>query len=116
MIVDPQCDGLFELLLDDAALARELVLREGLRERHWLPRLEAGGVGVQVCPLYGACTPGPGAAERAMAQEVVLRRAVEANADRVWVGPHARRPRGPTPTARALAGGRGAARGRSHHV
>src|SRR4051794_24258857 len=83
MIVDPHCDVLFELLLDDAALPRELVLREGLLERHWLPRLEAGGVGVQVCPLYGACTPGPGAAERAMAQEVVLRRAVEANADRV---------------------------------
>ena len=83
MIVDPHCDVLFELLLDDAARPRELVLRDGLFERHWLPRFEAGGVGVQVCPLYGACAPGPGAAKRARDQEAVLRRAVEANAERV---------------------------------
>ena len=83
MIVDAHCDVLLELLLDDAASPSELVLRNGLFERYWLSRLEAGGVGVQVCPLYGACLPGPGAAERALAQEAVLRRAVETNTERV---------------------------------
>jgi membrane dipeptidase len=83
MIVDAHCDVLFELRLDDTGLSRGLVLREELLERHWLPRLKAGGVGVQVCPLYGPCAPGPGAAERALAQEAALRRAVEANAERV---------------------------------
>lgn len=83
MIVDAHCDVLLELLLDDAASASELVLRDGLFERYWLPRLETGGVGVQVCPLYGACAPGLGAAARARAQEAVLRRAVEMNKERV---------------------------------
>ena len=81
MIVDAHCDVLLELLLDDAASPSELVLRDGLFERYWLPRLKAGGVGVQVCPLYGACSPGPGARERALAQEAVLRKAVDANAE-----------------------------------
>jgi membrane dipeptidase len=85
MIVDAHCDVLLELLLDDAGSPSELVRSDGLFGRYWLPRLAAGGVGVQVCPLYGACAPGPGAAKRALAQEAVLRRAVEANAERVCV-------------------------------
>jgi membrane dipeptidase len=87
VIVDAHTDVLLEVLVgpgEEPSL--ELVLREGehgVFERYWLPRLEAAGVGVQVCPLYGACTPGPGARERALAQEAELRRAIEANAQRV---------------------------------
>ena len=78
MIVDAHNDVILELVGED-----ELVLLEGLFERYWLPELEASGVGVQTCPLYGACELGPGAGERALAQHAELRRAVEANADRV---------------------------------
>lgn len=78
MIVDAHNDVILQLVGED-----ELVLREGLFERYWLPELEAAGVGVQICPLYGACEPGPGARERALAQHAELRRAAEANADRV---------------------------------
>ena len=87
MIVDAHNDVLLELLVGSGAdPSLSLVLRRGrerLLERYWLPELEAGGVGVQVCPLYGACEPGPGARERALAQETEFRRAVEENADRV---------------------------------
>jgi membrane dipeptidase len=78
VIVDAHNDVILELVGED-----ELVLREGLFERYWLPELEASGVGVQICPLYGASQLGPGARERALAQHAELRRAVEANADRV---------------------------------
>jgi membrane dipeptidase len=54
-----------------------------LFERYWLPKLEAAGVGVQICPLYGACEPGEGWRERALAQEAELEEAVAANAERV---------------------------------
>jgi membrane dipeptidase len=87
VIVDAHNDVLLELLVDpgdDEAL--ELVLRRGperVFDRYWLPRLRAGGVGVQICPLYGACAPGPGARERALAQQEEFERAVEANAGRV---------------------------------
>ena len=87
VIVDAHNDVLLELLIaggDEPSL--ELILRRGedrLFERYWLPRLEAGGVGVQICPLYGACAPGDGWRGRALAQEAELRRAVEANAERV---------------------------------
>ncbi len=87
VIVDAHTDVLLELLIaggDEPSL--ELILRRGddrLFERYWLPRLEAGGVGVQICPLYGACAPGDGWRGRALAQEAELRRAVEANAERV---------------------------------
>lgn len=87
MIVDAHTDVLLELVLGDHALRpSDLVLRcgsEGVFERYWLARLEAGGVGVQICPLYGAGAPGAGARERALAQAAELRRAVEANAERV---------------------------------
>src|SRR5215213_2605838 len=87
VIVDAHTDVLLEVLVgpgEDPSL--ELVLRhgeEGVFERYWLPRLEAADVGIQVCPLYGACAPGPGARGRALAQEAELRRAIEANAERV---------------------------------
>ena len=64
----------------------ELVLRRGrerLFERYWLPGLEAGGVGIQICPLYAASWPRGEARERALAQVVELERAVAANGSRV---------------------------------
>ena len=87
MIVDAHNDVLLELVVGPGEQpSLELVLRRGperLFGRCWLPGLEAGGVGVQVCPLYGACEPGPGARERALAQEAEFRGAVEEHADRV---------------------------------
>ena len=67
VIVDAHTDVVLELLVgpgEEPTL--ELFLRhgsEGVFERYWLPRLEAAGVGIQVCPLYGACAPGPGRAD-----------------------------------------------------
>ncbi len=87
MVVDAHTDVVLELLVgpgEEPTL--ELFLRhgpDGVFERYWLPRLEAAGVGIQVCPLYGACAPGSGARARALAQEAELRRAVEANVGRV---------------------------------
>jgi membrane dipeptidase len=87
VIVDAHNDVLLELLVgagEEPSL--ELVLRKGrarLFERYWLPKLEAGGVGVQICPLYGACVRRDGWRERALAQEAELGRAVAANAERV---------------------------------
>jgi membrane dipeptidase len=87
VIVDAHNDVLLELLVGPGEPPPlELELRRGrerLLDRYWLPALEAGGVGVQVCPLYGACEPGPGARERALAQAVEFGAAVEANAARV---------------------------------
>jgi membrane dipeptidase len=87
VIVDAHNDVLLELLVGSGETpSLELVLRrdrERLFGRYWLPGLEAGGVGVQVCPLYGACEPGEGARERALAQETEFKRAVEEHADRV---------------------------------
>ena len=66
VIVDAHNDVLLELLVgagEEPSL--ELVLpagRDRLLERYWLPKLEAAGVGVQICPLYGACEPGDGLA------------------------------------------------------
>ncbi len=87
MVVDAHTDVVLELLVgpgEEPTL--ELFLRhgsDGVFERYWLPRLEAADVGIQVCPLYGACAPGSGARARALAQEAELRRAVEANVGRV---------------------------------
>jgi membrane dipeptidase len=87
VIVDAHNDVLLELLVgggEEPSL--DLVLRRGrdrLFERYWLQKLEAAGVGVQICPLYGACAPGDGWRARALAQEAELSRAVAANAERV---------------------------------
>jgi membrane dipeptidase len=87
VIVDAHNDLLLELVLGrDEERPHELVLRrsgERLFERYWLPRLEAGGVGVQVCPLYAANAPREEARGQALAQEAEFRRAVEENAGRV---------------------------------
>jgi membrane dipeptidase len=87
VIVDAHTDVLLELVLGDGGpRPSDLVLRrgpEGVFERYWLARLEAGGVGVQICPLYGVTPPLAGARERALAQAAELERAVEANAERV---------------------------------
>jgi membrane dipeptidase len=85
VIVDAHNDLLLELVIRREQ-AFELVLRRGhdrLFERYWLPRLEAGGVAVQICPLYAAYPPHEEARSRALAQEAELRRAVEENAQRV---------------------------------
>ena len=87
VIIDAHTDVVLELLVGEGGEpSLELILRQGqdrLLERYWLPRLEAGGVGIEICPLYGACAPGDGARGRALAQEAELRRAVEENAERV---------------------------------
>ncbi len=113
VIVDAHTDILLEVLVgpgEEPSL--ELVLRqgaEGVFERHWLPRLEAAGVGIQVCPLYGACAPGPGARGRALAQEAELRRAIEANAERACLIRGHEESRGSACAHRSLDGGSGAA-------
>jgi membrane dipeptidase len=87
VIVDAHTDVLHELLVragDEPSF--ELVLRRGeanVFTRYWLPRLTAGGVGVQVCPLYGEGALRTDARERTLAQEAEFRRIVEENADEV---------------------------------
>ena len=87
MIVDAHNDVLLELIVGPGEPeSLTLELRDGpgrLLDRYWLPQLEAAGVGVQVCPLYGACEPGDGARERALAQAAQVEAAVEANAARM---------------------------------
>jgi membrane dipeptidase len=87
VIVDAHQDILLELAVRGEQQSWELVLREGeerLFERYWLPRLEAGHVGVQICPLYAAeHAPAGNARDVALAQEAELRRAVEQTVERV---------------------------------
>jgi hypothetical protein len=87
VIVVAHTDVVLEVLVEPGEEpSLELILRhgsEGVFERYWLARLEAADVAIQVCPLYGACAPGPGARGRALAQEAELRHAVEANTQRV---------------------------------
>jgi membrane dipeptidase len=48
--------------------------------RHWLPQLEQGGVGLQVCPIYTADTPAPDDALRAgLRAAVAFHRALAEN-------------------------------------
>jgi membrane dipeptidase len=85
MVVDAFTDLLHELVVRDHD-ALQLVLRCGsdrLFERYWLPRLEAGGVGVQLCPLDGASPPRGTVRERALAQASEFERLVRDNAERV---------------------------------
>ena len=87
MIVDAHNDVLLELVVQrDAKPRHKLVLRCGAErpfERYWLPKLEAGGVGVQICPLYGATAPRGDARDWALAQVAEFGCAVEENAERV---------------------------------
>jgi membrane dipeptidase len=87
VIVDAHNDLLLELALSrEEGEFGDLVLRTGterLFDRYWLPRLEAGGVGIQICPLYAAEKTYAHPRKRALAQEAEFRRAVDENADRV---------------------------------
>ena len=87
MIVDAHTDVLLELVVREGdEPSFELVLRRGeagVFGRYWLPRLTAGGVGVQLCPLYGEGAHRSDPRERALAQEAEFRRIVEENAEQV---------------------------------
>jgi len=87
VIVDAHNDLLLELVLSrQEGKFGDLVLRTGderLFDRYWLPRLEAGGVGIQICPLYAAEKEYLRPRERLLAQEAEFRRLVEENEDRV---------------------------------
>ena len=87
MIVDAHNDLLLELVLSrEEGKFGDLVLRTGderLFDRYWLPRLEAGGVGIQICPLYAAEKKYEHPRERLLAQEAEFRRLLNENADRV---------------------------------
>jgi len=87
MIVDAHTDVLLELVVRDGAEPSfELVLRRGeagVFKRYWLPRLAAGVVAVQICPLYGEGARRHDARERTLAQEAEFRRVVEENAEQV---------------------------------
>ena len=87
MIVDAHNDLLLELVLSrEEGKFGDLVLRTGderLFDRYWLPKLEAGGVGIQICPLHTADKPYARPSERALAQETEFRRLLAENSDRV---------------------------------
>jgi membrane dipeptidase len=87
VIVDAHNDLLLELVLSrEEGKFGDLVLRTGderLFDRYWLPRLEAGGVGIQICPLYAAEKKYEHPRERVLAQEAEFRRLLDENADRV---------------------------------
>jgi membrane dipeptidase len=87
VIVDAHNDVLMELVVRRREeRSFELVLRRGeerLFERYWLPRLEVGGVGVQICPLYGEGARRSDARERTLAQEAEFRRVLVENTDQV---------------------------------
>jgi membrane dipeptidase len=68
-------------------LALELVLRREEPNpfaRHWLPHLRAGGVVLQVCPLYAADQPPDRARETALDQAAELHRALRENPEDVF--------------------------------
>jgi membrane dipeptidase len=87
VVVDAFTDLLHELVVHrGGSPSLELVLRRGeerLFERYWLPRLEAGGVGIQLGPNDGASLPRETVRERALAQADEVVRLVRANGDRV---------------------------------
>ncbi len=79
VIADAHVDLLLELA------HRELRFGEtGSFARTWLPLLEAGGVGLQVCPVFVELERQPeGALREALGQATLLTRAARENADRV---------------------------------
>jgi membrane dipeptidase len=87
VLVDAHTDVLLELVVADGDKPSfQLVLRRGeagVFERYWLPRLAAGGVGVQICPLYGEGARHSDPRERTLAQAAEFRRLVEENAEHV---------------------------------
>lgn len=78
MVVDAHTDVLLEV-----AVGEGLVLRPGLFERYWLPRLVAGGVVVQICPLYGEGARRNDARARTLAQMAEFGRVIAENAEHV---------------------------------
>jgi membrane dipeptidase len=87
VIVDAHNDLLLELVLSrQEGKFGDLVLRTGderLFDRYWLPRLQAGGVGIQICPVYAAEKEYARPSERALAQEAEFRRLLDENAAHV---------------------------------
>jgi membrane dipeptidase len=84
LIVDAHTDVLLEVAVREGEKpSLELVLQPGLFERYWLPRLRAGDVGVQVCPLYGEGAHRSDARERTLAQHAEFRRVLADNAEHV---------------------------------
>ena len=82
MIVDAHTDVLHFVGEDF-----ELVLRRGeggAFQRYWLQSLLAGGVGVQICPVYGEGARQSDARERTLDQVAEFNHVVEANAERVY--------------------------------
>jgi membrane dipeptidase len=68
-------------------LLLELVLRreeERPFARYWLPQLEAGGVGLQVCPLYAADAAAGEARPTALAQVSEFERALRESAEHIF--------------------------------
>ncbi len=87
MIVDAHTDVVHELVVHDGEKPSfELVLRcgeAGAFQRYWLPKLVEGGVGVQICPLYGEGAHRSDARERTLTQAAEFTRLVERNAEQV---------------------------------
>jgi membrane dipeptidase len=79
VIADAHCDLLLELEY------REHRLREtNVFARTWLPLLTAGGVGLQVCPIFVELELQPeGTLRQALGQVASFQRAVRENGDRV---------------------------------
>jgi membrane dipeptidase len=81
--------ALLQLLIVDAHndLVLELVLRRhepNPFRAHWLPKLRAGGVALQVCPLFTADVPEGQAPARAREQLEAFERALRENPDDVF--------------------------------
>ena len=75
-IVDAHNDLLLELVVRRA--------EENPFRAHWLPKLRAGGVVLQVCPLYAADAPAGEAPARVRAQVEQFERALRENPDDVF--------------------------------
>ncbi len=79
MIADAHTDLLLELAYREHRLGESDVFA-----RTWLPALEAGGVGLQVCPVYVDIAVQPeGALREALGQVASFHRALRENQDRV---------------------------------
>ena len=79
MIADAHVDLLMELAYRERRLGEENVFA-----RTWLPLLEQGGVGLQVCPVYVDVTVQPeGSLREALSLVASFHRAVSENGDRV---------------------------------
>ena len=88
VIVDAHTDVLNELVVHQQGeeTLPELVLRcgeAGVFERYWLPRLENGGVAIQICPLYGEGARRSDPRDRAVAQVAEFKRLVDKHVARL---------------------------------